>query len=50
VTSAFAIETTDLRKAYGKTYALAGLDLQVGHGERDPGNAGLGRGQLERGV
>jgi ABC-2 type transport system ATP-binding protein len=33
VTSAFAIEAVGLRKAYGKTHALAGLDLQVGHGE-----------------
>jgi ABC-2 type transport system ATP-binding protein len=28
-----AIEATGLRKTYGTTHALAGLDLQVGHGE-----------------
>jgi ABC-2 type transport system ATP-binding protein len=28
-----AIEATGLRKTYGKTHALAGLDLQVGHGQ-----------------
>jgi ABC-2 type transport system ATP-binding protein len=31
--TALAIEATGLRKTYGKTHALAGLDLQVGHGE-----------------
>jgi len=31
--STFAIEATGLRKVFGKTQALAGLDLQVGHGE-----------------
>ena len=29
----YVIEATGLRKAFGKTQALAGLDLQVGHGE-----------------
>jgi ABC-2 type transport system ATP-binding protein len=33
MSSALAIEATGLRKAYGKTQALAGLDLQVGNGE-----------------
>jgi ABC-2 type transport system ATP-binding protein len=33
VTTPYAIEATGLRKAFGKTHALAGLDLQVGHGE-----------------
>jgi ABC-2 type transport system ATP-binding protein len=33
VTTELAIEATGLRKTYGKTHALAGLDLQVGHGE-----------------
>jgi ABC-2 type transport system ATP-binding protein len=31
--TALAIEATGLRKTYGTTHALAGLDLQVGHGE-----------------
>jgi ABC-2 type transport system ATP-binding protein len=31
--TALAIEATGLRKTYGTTQALAGLDLQVGHGE-----------------
>jgi ABC-2 type transport system ATP-binding protein len=31
--TALAIEATGLRKTYGKTHALDGLDLQVGHGE-----------------
>ena len=33
MTTELAIEATGLRKTYGKTHALAGLDLQVGHGE-----------------
>jgi ABC-2 type transport system ATP-binding protein len=33
VTTSFAIEAVGLRKAYGKTHALDGLNLQVGHGE-----------------
>ena len=33
MTSAFAIEAAGLRKSFGSTHALAGLDLQVGHGE-----------------
>jgi ABC-2 type transport system ATP-binding protein len=33
VDSPYAIEATGLRKAYGETHALAGLDLQIGHGE-----------------
>jgi ABC-2 type transport system ATP-binding protein len=33
VDTALAIEATGLRKTYGKTHALAGLDLQVGDGE-----------------
>jgi ABC-2 type transport system ATP-binding protein len=33
VSSSFAIEATGLRKAFGATPALAGLDLEVGHGE-----------------
>jgi ABC-2 type transport system ATP-binding protein len=31
--TSFAIEAVGLRKAYGKTHALAGLDLEVGRGE-----------------
>ncbi len=33
MSSAFAIEAVGLRKSFGATPALAGLDLQVGHGE-----------------
>jgi ABC-2 type transport system ATP-binding protein len=33
MTSSFAIEAVGLRKSFGGTHALAGLDLQVGHGE-----------------
>ena len=33
MTSAFAIEAEGLRKSFGRTHALAGLDLRVGHGE-----------------
>jgi ABC-2 type transport system ATP-binding protein len=33
VETALAIEAVGLRKSYGTTHALAGLDLQVGHGE-----------------
>lgn len=33
MSSSFAIKATGLRKAYGATHALAGLDLEVGHGE-----------------
>lgn len=31
--TALAIEAAGLRKTYGKTHALAGLDLEVGQGE-----------------
>ena len=33
MTTAFAIEAEGLRKSFGRTHALAGLDLRVGHGE-----------------
>jgi ABC-2 type transport system ATP-binding protein len=33
VSSSCAIEAVGLRKSYGGTHALAGLDLEVGHGE-----------------